>query len=439
MSEVLLDTPGTGLIGIIVLLALLLLGGRIGAVLGAVGIGGLALVLGVEAALIKAGVVVIDTLTRYELGTLPLFLFMAHIFFSIDASRDLFDAAAKLVGHRRGGLAYASIGGCAGFGTINGSSLATTATVGLVAFPEMRRRGYADELSTGTIAAGGTLGQMIPPSGALIVFGIIAETSIGQLFTAAIVPGITQALFYAAVVFLVVRWRPQLAPAGERARWGERLRSLGRIWEIVALVLLVIGGISLGWISPAEAAAVGAAGAILIAALRRKLTLATLFDAFHETLRTTGLIYLILIGALIFSVFVGVTGLTDAAGELVTGLDLGRFWTLVLIALFLLVLGSVLDGLALMLLTTPILLPIVEATGLSAIWFGIFITRAMEIGFVHPPLGMNLYIMQGVAKDVPIGRIFKGVLPFLASDFVHLMLLILFPAMVLWLPAVLGT
>jgi tripartite ATP-independent transporter DctM subunit len=217
------------------------------------------------------------------------------------------------------------------------------------------------------------------------------------------------------------------------------LRSLGRIWEIVALVLLVIGGISLGWISPAEAAAVGAAGAILIAALRRKLTLATLFDAFHETLRTTGLIYLILIGALIFSVFVGVTGLTDAAGELVTGLDLGRFWTLVLIALFLLVLGSVLDGLALMLLTTPILLPIVEATGLSAIWFGIFITRAMEIGFVHPPLGMNLYIMQGVAKDVPIGRIFKGVLPFLASDFVHLMLLILFPAMVLWLPAVLGT
>jgi len=438
MTWGLLDTPGTGLIGILALLALLLLGGRIGAALGVVGIGGLALVLGPEAALIKAGVVVIDTLTRYELGTLPLFLFMAHIFFSIDASRDLFDAAATLVGHRRGGLAYASIAGCAGFGTINGSSLATTATVGLVAYPEMRRRGYGDELATGTIAAGGTLGQMIPPSGALIVFGIIAETSIGDLFTAAVIPGITQALFYAAVVFLVVRWRPGLAPAGERAPWATRWRALGRIWEIVALVLVVIGGISLGWISPSEAAAVGAAGALLIAALRRKLTVGALFDAFHETLRTTGLIYLILIGALIFSVFIGVTELTEAAANMVTDLSLGQFWTLVLIAAFLLLLGSVLDGLALMLLTTPILLPIVADTGMSAVWFGIFITRAMEIGFVHPPLGMNLYIMQGVAKDVPIGRIFKGVLPFLTSDFIHLMLLILFPAMVLWLPAVLG-
>src|SRR5690606_6511096 len=207
----------------------------------------------------KTGVVVIDTLIRYELGTLPLFLFMAHIFFSIDASRDMFDAAAKLVGHRRGGLAYASIAGCGGFGTINGSSLATTATVGLVAYPEMRRRGYDDRLSTGTIAVGGTLGQMIPPSGALIVFGIIAETSIGTLFTAAIIPGITQALFYALVVFLLVRWKPELGPAGERAPWRERWRSLGRIWEIALLISFVIGGIALGWISPAEAAAIGAA------------------------------------------------------------------------------------------------------------------------------------------------------------------------------------
>jgi tripartite ATP-independent transporter DctM subunit len=434
-----MDTAGTGLVGVLVLLALLLLGGRIGAVLGLVGLGGLTLILGPEAALIKAGVVVIDTLTRYELGTLPLFLFMAHIFFSVDASRDLFDAAAKLVGHRRGGLAYASIAGCGGFGAINGSSLATTATVGLVAYPEMRRRGYDDGLATGTIAAGGTLGQMIPPSGALIVFGIIAETSIGTLFTAAIIPGITQALFYALAVYLVVRWRPHLAPAGERAPWAERWRALGRIWEIALLVLLVIGGIALGWISPSEAAAMGASGALLIALLRRKLSRESLFNAFRETLRTSGLIFLIIIGALIFSVFVGVTGLASAAGELVTGFGLGRFGTLVLIAVLLLVLGSVLDGLALMLLTTPILLPIVEATGLSAIWFGIFITRAMEIGFVHPPLGMNLYIIQGVAKNVSIGRIFKGVLPFLATDFVHLLLLILFPAIVLWLPQVLGT
>ena len=431
-------TPATGLVGIAVLLVILLLGGRIGAALGLVGLGGLALVLGPEAALIKTGVIVIETITKYELGTLPLFLFMAHIFFSIDASRDLFDAAAKMVGHRRGGLAYAGIAGCAGFGAINGSSLATTATVGLVAYPEMKRRGYDDTIATGSIAAGGTLGQMIPPSGALIVFGIIAETSIGSLFTAAILPGITQALFYALVIFVLVRLRPHIAPACERAPWRERIASLARIWEIVALIAFVIGGIAIGFISPPEAAAVGAAGALLIAALRRKLTRATLFHAFHETLRTSGLIYLIIIGALVFSVFVGVTGLADGAGALVEGMGLGTFGTLLLLAVLLLLLGSVLDGLALMLLTTPILLPIVEAQGLSAVWFGIFITRAMEIGFVHPPLGMNLYIIQGVAKDVSITTIFRGVLPFLASDFVHLLLIMLFPALVLWLPQVLA-
>jgi C4-dicarboxylate transporter DctM subunit len=431
-------TSGTALVGVAVLLALLLAGVRIGVALGVVGLGGLALVLGPEAALIKSGVIIIDTLTRYELGTLPLFLFMAHVFFSIDASRDLFDAAAKMIGHRRGGLAYASIAGCAGFGTINGSSLATTATVGLVAYPEMRRRGYADTLSTGTIAAGGTLGQMIPPSGALIVFGIIAETSIGDLFTAAIIPGITQALFYALVVFVLVRWRPHLAPAGERAPWPERLRALGKVWEIGLLVALIIGGIASGAISPPEAAAVGAAGALAIAALRKGLNRQTLFKAFEETLRTSGLIYLILFGALIFAAFIGVTGLADAAGQLVSGLGLGTVTTLLLLALILLLLGSLLDGLALMLLTTPIMLPIAQEAGMSAVWFGIFITRAMEIGFVHPPLGMNLYVMQGVAKDVSIGRIFRGVMPFLASDFVHLTLIILFPAMVMWLPEVLG-
>ncbi|HSG54191.1 MAG TPA: TRAP transporter large permease [Paracoccaceae bacterium] len=431
-------TPETGFVGIILLLVLLLAGGRIGAVLGLVGLGGLALVLGLEAAVIKGGVIAIDTLTRYELGTLPLFLFMAHIFFSIDASRDMFDAAAKLIGHRRGGLAYASIAGCAGFGAINGSSLATTATVGLVAYPEMKQRGYDDRLSTATIAAGGTLGQMIPPSGALIVFGIIAETSIGDLFTAAIIPGLTQALFYALVVFFLVRLRPGMAPAGERVAWPERWRALGRIWEIVALVLLVIGGIAMGWVSPSEAAAIGAAGALLIALLRRKLTRATLFTAFSETLRTSGLIYLIIIGALLFSAFVGVTGLADAAGALVSSMGLGTFWTLVLVALILLALGTVLDGLGLMLLMTPILLPIVEATGLSAIWFGVFLVRTMEVGFLTPPLGMNLYIMQGVAKDVSIDRIFRGVLPFLASDVLHILLLILFPAIILWLPGVLG-
>ena len=433
-----LASPATGMVGVAILFVLLMLGLPIGAALGLVGIGGLVLLLGLEPGLIKAGVVAIETLTRYELGTLPLFLLMAQLFFSANASRDLFDAAAKFVGHRRGGLAYASVAGCAGFGAINGSSLATAATIGMVALPEMRQRGYSDALATGTVAAGGTLGQMIPPSGALIVFGIIAEQSIGRLFTAAIIPGITQALFYALVVWIVVRLRPHAAPPSERASWRDRWISLGRIADMVVVIGAVIGGIAVGWVSPSEAAAIGTAGALLIAAWRKRLNREMLFNAFAETLRTSGLIMLVVIGALIFSVFVSVTGLAEAVGTSISGLGLGAIATLLLIAVFLLVLGSVLDGLALMLLTTPILLPVVTDLGMSPIWFGIFVVRAMEIGFVHPPLGMNLYVIQGVAKDVSMSRIFKGVVPFLASDLLHLLLIVLFPAIVLWLPTVLG-
>jgi tripartite ATP-independent transporter DctM subunit len=431
-------TPETGLFGVCILLVLLVLGVPIGAALGLVGIGGLVIILGFEPALIKAGVVAVETLTRYELGTLPLFMLMAQLFFATNVSRDLFDAAAKLVGHKRGGLAYASVAGCAGFGTINGSSLATAVTIGLVALPEMRKRGYSDALATGTIAAGGTLGQMIPPSGALIVFGIIAEQSIGKLFTAAIVPGITQALFYALVIWILVRIKPSIAPQSERASWSERFKALGRIADMILMIVIVIAGIALGWFSPSEAAAIGAAGAFLIAAWRRRLSLAMLYTAFEETLRTSGMILLVVIGALIFSVFVSVTGLADAAGGSITKLGLSPIATLLVIAVIVLLLGSILDGLALMLLTTPILLPIVVDMGMSPIWFGIFICRAMEIGFVHPPLGMNLYVIQGVAKDVPIARIFKGVVPFLVSDIIHLVLIILFPAAALGLSWSLG-
>ena len=430
--------PETGLIGILILFLLLMLGTPIGVALGLVGIGGLIITLGLEPALIKAGVTMFETMLRYELGTLPLFLLMAQLCFSANASRDIFEAAARFIGHRRGGLAYAGVGGCAAFSAINGSSLATAATIGMVALPEMRKRGYSDALATGSVAAGGTLGQMIPPSGALIVFGIIAEESIGTLFTAAIIPGITQMLFYFAAIWLVVRFRPQVAPPSPRATWRERWEAARRIADIFLLILVVIGGIAVGWFTPTEAASVGAVGALLISAARRRLSWANLYTALSETLRTSGLIYLVVIGALIFSVFVSVTGLAEAIGATIGGLGTGPLATMLLIAVFLLLLGSVLDGLALMLLTTPILLPIVVAQGLSPIWFGIFLVRAMEIGFVHPPIGMNLYVIQRIAKDVPLTRIFKGVLPFLASDLVHLLALILFPAMALWLPGWLG-
>ena len=426
--------PVIGLAGVVVLLLLLLSGMPIGVALGITGLGGLVLVLGLEPAIIKSGVLVFETMTRYELGTLPLFMLMAHLCFVGGASRDFFTLASKLFGHRRGGLAIASVAGCAGFGSINGSSLATTATMGLVAVPEMRERNYSNALATGSVAAGGTLGQMIPPSGALIVFGIIAEQSIGTLFTAAIIPGLTQMLSYFLVIAVLVRWRPNIAPSTGKASWAERRAALRGVIDIGILVLVVTGGIVIGWITPSEAAAVGAAGALLICFRRGKLTRQSLRRAVEDTLRTSGLIYLVLIGALIFAAFISVTGLTEAIGIAIAGLGLGPVATMLLVAVFLLLIGSVLDGLALMLLTTPILLPLVSDMGLSAIWFGVFLVRAMEIGFIHPPIGMNLYVIQGVVPDVSISRIFKGVLPFLAADLLHLTLLVVFPVIALGLP-----
>jgi C4-dicarboxylate transporter DctM subunit len=431
-------SPLTGLIGVAVLLIVLTAGVPIGVALGLVGMAGLTLMLGFEPALIKSGVILFDTMSRYELGVLPLFLLMAHLCFAANASRDFFDAAARLIGHRRGGLALASIGGCAGFGTISGSSLATAATIGLVALPEMRARGYSDALATGAVAAGGTLGQMVPPSGALIVFGIIAEQSIGKLFTAAIVPAITQMLLYCAVIVIVCHLKPGLAPATEKATWAERRAALVRIIDIGLLIVGVIGGIALGWFTPPEAGSVGAVGALLLCAWRKRLSWAAVGEATRQTLGTSGMIYTVIIGALIFSVFISLTGIASQVSSLLASVSDSRAVSLLLMAALLLLLGSVLDGLALMLLTTPILLPIIQQMGLSPIWFGIFLVRAMEIGFVHPPIGMNLFVIHGIARDVPIGRIFRGVLPFLAADLLHLLLLIFVPALVLALPKALG-
>jgi C4-dicarboxylate transporter, DctM subunit len=423
-----------GLIGVLALLVLLTLGVPIGIAMGVVGITGLVILLGPEPAIIKSGVVLFETITRYELGVLPLFLLMAHLCFAAGASRDFFEAAARMIGHRRGGLALASIAGCAGFGAISGSSLATAATIGLIGLPEMRKRGYSDALATGAVAAGGTLGSIIPPSGALIVFGILAEQSIGKLFIAAIIPGLTQALFYMITIVLLCRWRPSIGPASPRAPWSERRAALLRLIDLAGLILIVLGGIALGWFTPTEAASVGATGALLLCAWRRKLTWVALREALSQTLRTTGMIYVVIIGALIFSVFMSYTGLAEQVSALMNGLEGGQLVAIIVMTLLLLLLGSVLDGLALMLLTTPILLPIIIDLGLSPIWFGVYLVRTMEIGFVHPPIGINLYVIQGIAKDVPLSRIFKGVVPFLAADFVHLTLLIAVPGLALALP-----
>ena len=425
-----------GILGILALLLLLGAGVPIGIGLALTGIAGLSLLVSPEAALIKAGVVSFEIISKYELGVLPLFLLMAHICFAAGASRDFFDAAARFVGHRRGGLALASIGGCAGFGAISGSSLATVATISSVALPEMRRANYHPGFAAGALAAGGTLGSLVPPSGALIVFGIIAEQSIGKLFAAAIIPGLTQALFYMATIAIMCAFKPELGPAGERTPWRQRLPALRKIVDILILIVFVIGGLMVGWFTPTEAASVGVVGALLLWAFRGGFTIAGLFEALKATLRTTGMIYVVIIGAVLFATFISVTGITDALSGAVTTFHASPTTAIIVMALVLLLLGSFLDGLALMLLATPIFLPIAVQLGFSPIWFGIFLVRTMEIGFVHPPLGLNVYVIHGMAKDIPLGSIFRGIIPFLVADFLHLALIIAVPALVLWLPRI---
>jgi tripartite ATP-independent transporter DctM subunit len=427
-----------GFAGILALLLLLTLGVPIGVSLALTGVLGLMVMLSPEAALAKAGVVVFEVANKYELGVLPLFLLMAHLCFAAGASRDFFDVAARFIGHRRGGLGLAAIAGCAGFGSISGSSLATVATVGSAALPEMRRAGYNPGFAAGALAAGGTLGALIPPSGALIVFGIIAEVSIGRLFTAAIIPGFSQALFYMIAIAILCWFKPELGPKSARVGWRERIRGLIGIIDIIVLVVFVIGGLMIGWFTPTEAASVGVIVAFILMAIRGAFNREAIGDAFAKTLSTTGMIYLIIMGAILFATFISVTGIADLMSNTVRDMDASPVVVIIVIALMLLVLGSFLDGLALMLLTTPIFLPIVLELGYSPIWFGIFLVRTMEIGFVHPPLGLNVYVIQAIGKDIPLGQIFRGIVPFLIADFFHLAMIIAFPVITLWLPSVMG-
>lgn len=423
-----------GLAGVVALLVLLAAGVRIAVALGIVGLAGLALAWSPEAALIKAGVITFDIMSKYELGVLPLFLLMAHLCFAAGASADFYDAAAKFLGHRKGGLAMASVGACGGFGAISGSSLATVATIGLVALPEMRRRNYSPALATGVLAAGGSIGSLVPPSAALIVFGILAEQSIGRLFTAAVAPAATQAVFYIAAVAVICAVKPSMGPPLERAPWRERISALRRLWDVGLLILLVIGGIALGWFSPTEAASIGSVGALAVCALRGKLTSKALGGALSETLRTTGMVYAVIIAAMIFSTFIAAAGLSQDLASGVQLIHASKLAVIVAMVAVILALGMFLDGLALMTLVTPIFLPIVQDLQVSPIWFGIILVRAMEIGFVHPPVGMNVYVIHNIAKDVPLTTVFKGIVPFLIADFLHLALLILVPGVALLLP-----
>jgi C4-dicarboxylate transporter DctM subunit len=431
MSEVIV-----GIIGFVVLFAMLAVGLPVGFSMAVVGFAGFAYLVSEGAAFCILGTTPFDVVCSYSLSVLPLFILMAHIVNVSAISKDLYALAAKWLGHQPGGLAMATTGACAAFAAVSASSIATSATIGLASIPEMRKHNYDPALATGSVAAGGTMGVLIPPSGVLIVYAIITETSIGKLFAAGIVPGILEALFYIVTIYIVCRWKPNYGPRGPRFSFREKVAAFGPCAEMIALVVLVLGGLIIGWFTPTEAGAVGAFGAIIFSLVRRRLDWKKFRQAILDTMATTGMIYCIMIGAFILNYFVAVSNIPIAISEIVGGMSLPPLGIMGVLMVVYLFLGCFLDPMAMMLLTMPVFFPLAQSLGFDAIWFGIVLVRMMEIAGITPPVGMNVYVIAGVAPDIPMSTIFKGVVPFLIADMFHVALLLFIPAVVLFLPGI---
>lgn len=427
--------PVLGLLGFLAALTLIAFGLPVAVAMAAIGIAGYWWLSGWSGAAYILGSSPFESIFPYSFSVIPLFVMMGAFASHAGLSRSLFSVINAFIGHRRGGLAVTTVGASALFGAICGSSLATVATIGRVALPEMRRHGYADSLSTATVAAGGTLGVLIPPSVLLVIYGLLTQSSIGQLFIGALVPGLLGAALYAGAVLVRVTMSPGIAPKAERHGWSERLRFLAQIWPVALLFILVIGGIYAGLFSPTEAAAVGAVGAFLLALLSGELNRASLHAAVLETAALTGMIFFILIGAAFFNFFLEETGLPQLLIRWIEAAGLGPTVVIVLILVFYVVLGCFMDAMSMILLTVPLLTPVALDLDFDLIWFGILVVTVAEIGLITPPIGLNLFVVQAAAGNVSQATVVRGILPFIIADILRLALLVAFPALVLWLPA----
>ncbi len=424
--------------GFVVLFALMLLRVPIGFAMGLVGVVGFGILGGFEPALKLLALSPIRTATDYGFAVIPMFLLMGSFASASGMSRELFQTANSFVGHWRGGLGIATIAACGGFAAICGSSVATAATFSTIAYPEMRRYGYPQSFATGVIAAGGSLGIMIPPSTVFAVYGMITQQDIGKLFISGILPGIVAVSMYVVTVNIIGLARPGYLPAGPRSSWSERLQALRGVWATALLFVFVIGGLYGGMFTATEAASMGAGGAFVIGVARRRLTRRQFFDCLVESLRTTAAVFTILIGALVFGYFLTITQTPQKVTEFLTGLGMGRYGVLVLIMLMYLLLGCIMDAMAMIVLTIPIIFPVVTALGFDPIWFGVIIVMTVELGLIHPPVGMNVFVIKSVVKDVKISTIFKGVMPFVITDILRLAILIAFPIISTYLPERMG-
>ncbi|WP_369856903.1 TRAP transporter large permease [Candidatus Thalassolituus haligoni] len=376
----------------------------------------------------------IDTVQDYGLSVIPLFILMGNLVTRSGLSEELYAASNAFLGHRKGGLSMATVVACGGFSAICGSSLATSATMSKVAMPAMRKYGYADSLATASIAAGGTLGILIPPSVILVIYGLMTESSIRELFAAGLLPGLLGILLYLGAVRYVV-WRdPAAGPAGEKLSWPERIQALKGVWGVLVLFTVVMGGIYLGVFTPTEAAGVGAGGAFIIALSRKRLTLGTLFLTLAETARTSAMLFAVVIGALIFSDFVNRAGLPDMLLQFVAALDISPLAVILVILAVYIVLGMVFESLSMILLTVPVFYPLVASMGFDLVWFGIVVVIVTEISLITPPVGMNVFVLSAVIPDMRASTIFRGVTPFWCADIVRLLLVVFIAPIAMLLP-----
>ena len=430
------------IIAFIVLFGLLFLEVPIAFGMAAVGFVGLWSVIGFAPSLNLVGSLASDTVMNYILSVVPLFILMGNFVTQSRISHDLYDASNSFLGHHRGGLAMGTIVACGGFSAVCGSSLATAATMSRIALPSMRRYGYADSLATGSVAAGGTLGILIPPSVILVLYGAMTEQSIASLFAAGILPGILPGILgivlYMTAIGVATHLNPTLGPPAERAPWSDRLRRLKGVWGVLVLFALVMGGIYFGVFTPTEAAGIGAGGAFLIALFRGTLTLRSTIDVLIDTGRTTAMLFMVLIGALIFANFINFARLPNMIAEWVQALDTTPIVIIFVILGIYVVLGCILESLSMMLLTVPLFYPMVSALGFDLVWFGIFVVVAIELSLITPPIGLNVFVLKAMLPDVETATIFRGVVPFIFADVVRLAILVFFPGLVLFLPQLMG-
>lgn len=426
----------TALIGFAVMLLGFFMGVPLGIVLFTVGFFGFALIhpAGLSAAMVMAGQQVLSITLDFQFSVLPLFILTGSFVNHAALSDDLYEAAHRWLGHFRGGLAMATIAACAGFASICHSSIATAATMARVAVPSMRRYRYTDWLSTGTVAAGGALGMLVPPSGALIVYGLLTEQDIAKLFIAAIGPVLASIAVYFVVIRTVTFIKPQAGPPAERASWRDRWAGLYKVWGVLTLFLVVMGGITFGVFTATEAGGIGAAGALFLAILRRKMTWAIFYDSLVDAATTTAMVFTVILGALVLNQFVNISGMSEAVLAFIQQLNATPMEIILVIIAFYVVLGMFIEGFALIFLTVPIFVPIVAALGFDLVWWGIVLVIVVEMSVLHPPLGLNIFVLKSLLPDVPLKQIYWGVIPFWAGDFLRLGVVLAFPALVLYLP-----